>query len=152
MGTAHIYALAEIIVPICICGVLPVLIVFFTMRAKSKNDANKRDIIMAALEKNPDIDVQELISGFQTQKKDKMLKEKLLKKLLWGCICTAAGLGMAGFALAIGSNYDMADVIVFYILAMLFLPVGIAFLLNYFVGRKMLAGEIAAEEKQKLTE
>lgn len=152
MEIGQINALEEIIVPICICVVLPVLVVFFTMRAKSKNDANKRDIIMAALEKNPEIDVQELISGFQTQKKDKMLKEKLLKKLLWGCICTAAGLGMAGFALAIGSNYDMADVIVFYILAMLFLPVGIAFLLNYFVGRKMLAGEIAAEEKQKLTE
>ena len=88
-------------------------------------------------------------TGFST------FKERLLKKLLWGSIFTFAGLlglTMLLIAAIVGgeANKDVyAPVILF---AAPSLAVGISFLLNYFIGKKMLGKEIEAEEKQRPTE
>ena len=92
----------------------------------------------------------ELIKCFQTG--FSTFKERLLKKLLWGSIFTFAGLlGLAMLLIAaiVGgeANKDVyAPVILFAAPA---LAVGISFLLNYFIGKNMLAKEIEAEKKQR---
>ncbi len=135
--------------PVCTTTLL-VLTTWFVTRTVIKKNEGKRDIILTALEKNPNLDTGELIKSFQTG--SSTLKERLLKKLLWGIIFTFAGLlGLAMLLIAtiVGgeANKDVyAPVILFAAPA---LAVGISFLLNYFIGKKMLAKEIEAEEKQR---
>ena len=128
------------------CGcVLPILVVWFAIRSRM-NETNKRtEIVLAAIEKNPEMDIEELLKKFSPKKK--LLKEKLLTKLLWGSLSTMLGLGLAGFGayLGLGGDEDALTAICF---GLTLLAIGIAFLINYYVGKKMLANEMEAEEKQ----
>ena len=128
------------------CGcVLPILVVWFAIRSRM-NETNKRtEIVLAAIEKNPKMDIEELLKKFSPKKK--LLKEKLLTKLLWGSLSTMLGLGLAGFGayLGLGGDEDALTSICF---GLTLLAIGIAFLINYYVGKKMLANEMEAEEKQ----
>ena len=76
--------LVSILVPLGCGCVLPIMIVWFTIR-ESMNKTNQRtQIVLAAIEKNPDMDIEELMKKISP--KPKLLKEKLLSKLLWGSI------------------------------------------------------------------
>ena len=78
-----------------------------------------------------------------------MLKGKLLAKLMWGRLAALLRLGLIGFGAWLisagrgGSNDPLASII----FGLVLLAIGIAFLVNYFLGKKMLAKEIEAEEK-----
>lgn len=73
--------------------VLPIIIIWLVTR-KQINETNKRtEIIMSALEKNPDVDVAEWLDKLASENKGKLLKEKLMTKLTWGIICLILGIG-----------------------------------------------------------
>jgi hypothetical protein len=88
------------------------------------------------------------------------LKEKLLSKLLWGCITTILGIGLIGFGIFLINTISkdtqkihMADDVQTAIaFGVVLLGIGIAFLINYGIGKKMLAKEIEAEEKNMTTQ
>ena len=83
--------LVSILVPLGCGCVLPIMIVWFMIR-ESMNKTNQRtQIVLAAIEKNPDMDIEELMKKISP--KPKLLKEKLLSKLLWGSI-----IGLLGFS------------------------------------------------------
>ena len=143
------------ILPIILCGcVLPIIFIWMETRRKM-NEANARtQIVTAAIEKNPDMDVEELLKKISPKKK--LLKEKLLSKLLWGCITSIIGVGLIGFGIflinKISNNtqkiYMADDVETAIAFGVILLAVGAAFIINYGVGRKMLAKEIEAEESK----
>ena len=71
------------ILPIILCGcVLPIIFIWMETRRKMNETNARTQVVMAALEKNPDMDVEELMKKISPKKK--LLKEKLLSKLLWG--------------------------------------------------------------------
>ena len=122
---------------------------------RKMNETNARtQIVTAALEKNPDMDVEELLKKISPKKK--LLKEKLLSKLLWGCITTISGIGLIGFGIFLINTISkdtqkihMADDVQTAIaFGVILLAIGAAFIINYGVGRKMLAKEIEAEESK----
>ena len=85
--------LTEILVPIFVCVVLPIAIVwivFFTIRQKNKNETQ---IILEALKSNPDLDPERLINSFRRPKRTPM--QYLSRKLLRGCIFTLMGITFA---------------------------------------------------------
>ena len=131
-----------------ICGIgLPILIVWLNNR-KRINETNQRtQIVLAAIEKNSETDVEDLLKKMAPQKK--LLKEKLLTKLLWGGILTLLGLALTIFGcyLIAGRGDEKKPFILF---GPLLMPVGIAFLINYFVGKKMLSKEMEAEQAKLL--
>ena len=141
------------ILPIILCGcVLPIIFIWMETRRKM-NEANARtQIVMAALEKNPDMDVEELLKKISPKKK--LLKEKLLSKLLWGCITSIVGIGLIayGFFLTTQEIHMFEDVQTAIGFGVVLLAVGAAFIINYGVGRKMLAKEIEAEESKTTTQ
>ena len=104
------------------------------------------------------MDVEELLKKISPKKK--LLKEKLLSKLLWGCITSIIGVGLIGFGIflinKISNNTQkihMADDVETAIaFGVILLAVGAAFIINYGVGRKMLAKEIEAEESKTTTQ
>ena len=139
--------LVPILVPIACGCVLPIMIVWFTIR-ESMNKTNQRTkIVLAAIEKNPDLDIEELMEKISPKKK--LLKEKLLSKLQTGNITALLGIGFLVCALYADymGGMNSKDLRMLYLAGIILLVVGGAFLRNYFVGKKMLAKEMEAEEK-----
>ena len=144
--------ISEILVPIAICCVLPIMLVWFVIRKKI-NDTNQRtQIVLAAIEKNPEMDIEEIMKKISP--KPRLLKEKLLTKLLWGCLAILLGIGLIGTGAWMGyvGGSVPDDIYAVVCSGLIALGVGIAFLVNYFVGKKMLAKEMEAEEKRVTTQ
>ena len=140
--------LVAILVPIACGCVLPIMLVWFGIRKKMNETNQRTQIVLAAIEKNPEMDIEELMK--KISQKPKLLKEKLLTKLLWGCLTTLLGIGLIGFGIYLGANHlgGTDDPMTAVCFGLVSLGVGIALLVNYFTGKKMLAKEIEAEEKR----
>lgn len=137
-------------IPIAIGCILPIMVVWFIIR-KQMNDTNQRtQIVLAAIEKNPDMDIEDLMKKISP--KPKLLKEKLLAKLLWGSVITFLGVALIVFCtiLAFIGGMPSAALQQFSLFGAVLSGTGIAFLVNYYIGKKMLAKEMEAEESQLL--
>ncbi len=136
------------LVPIACGCVLPIMVIWFLVRQKMNETNQRTQIVLAAIEKNPDLDIEELIR--KSTPKQRLLKEKLLSKLQWGTLTTLIGIGLIGFGAWLGyvggggSSDPMASVC----FGLILLAVGIAFFVSYVFGKKMLAKEMEAEEQQ----
>ena len=127
--------------------ILPISIVYLSLKSTMASEKNRKDIILAALEKNADIDIEELVRKMNAP--DKLLKEKLLKKLQWGLVTAFLGVGAiatAGCMGYVGGGHPK-DIYTLGFGGAVLLAVGIAFIISYIVGRKMLAKEMEAEER-----
>ena len=144
--------LAEILVPIACGCILPIVAILSGVRKKMNETNQRTQIVLAAIEKNPDMDIEELMK--KISRKPKLLKEKLLTKLLCGCLAILLGIGLIGLGAWLGyvGGGGTDDPFVSVCFGLIALGVGIAFMINYFVGKKMLAKEIEAEEKMMVEE
>lgn len=142
--------LAEMILFLGIFVVMPVIIVSLVTRAKT-NATNKRaEIALAAIEKNSDVNLEEFFKKMNPPRRS--IKERLLDKLLWGCIFTLFGAGIYVAILVYNMNVEEFDRNMFIGLSFIAVPslgVGLAFLINYYVGRKVLKEEIEAEARKQ---
>ena len=144
--------LVQILVPLGCGCVLPIMVVWFAIR-ESMNKTNQRtQIVLAAIEKNPDMDIKELMEKISPRQK--LLKEKLISKLLWGSILGLLGISFLVYGLLIDyrGGVNTNDLIRIYFAGGILFAVGIAFLVNYRLSKKMLAKEIEAEEKRVTTQ
>ncbi|MBU9898837.1 hypothetical protein KTQ94_09035 [Prevotella stercorea] len=134
------HALVEILIPIGVAVVLPVAIVAIVFKSALASDRNRKEIILAALEKNPNLDVEDLVK--RMKKSNKLIKEKLLARLERGCLCCLMGVAfvLLYFFLSVQNEFLI-------ITGPALIAIGIAFLVSYFVGRRMLAKEMEAEQQ-----
>lgn len=142
--------LVVILVPIACGCILPIFAIWMGIRKKMNETNTRTQIVLAAIEKNPNMDIEELMEKISPKKE--LLKEKLLTKLLWGCLTAMLGIGLIGFGVylnvtALGGSDDPLTSVCF---GLILLGVGIALLVNYFVGKKMLAKEMEAEQAKQL--
>ena len=133
--------LVQILVPIGVAVVLPIAIVAIVFRSALASERNCKEIVLAVLDKNPDIDVEQLMKNLK--KSEKLIKEKLLARLERGCLCCL--MGMAFMVLYFFLGVQGEDLIV--VVGAALIAIGIAFLVSYFVGRRMLAKEMEAEQQ-----
>ncbi len=133
--------LVQILVPLGVAVVLPVAIVAIVFRSALASERNRKEIVLAALEKNPDIDVEQLMKNLK--KSEKLIKEKLLARLERGCLCCLMGVAFMLLYFFLGVQSE--DFIV--VVGAALIAIGIAFLVSYFVGRRMLAQEMEAEQQ-----
>lgn len=133
--------LVQILVPIGVAVVLPIAIVAIVFRSALASERNRKEIVLAALEKNPDIDVEQLMKNLK--KSEKLIKEKLLARLERGCLCCLMGVAFMLLYFFLGVQSE--DLIV--VVGAALIAIGIAFLISYFVGRRMLAQEMEAEQQ-----
>lgn len=136
--------------PVIACGcVLPIVFIWLETRRKINESRDRMQIVTTAIEKHPDMDVEELMKKISPKKKS--LKEKLLSKLLWGYIAAIMGVGLLALGICIKTQDDYCsndEFIVPICFGVILLGIGAAFIINYGVGKKMLAKEIEAEENQ----
>lgn len=144
------YKIIFALIPIACGCVLPIFAIWMGIR-KEMNETNTRtQIALAAIEKNPNLDLEELMEKISPKKK--LIKEKLLSKLQTGNITALLGMGFLLCAIYIDylGGMDSKDLRMLYLAGAILLVVGIAFLINYFVGKKMLAKEMEAEQARML--
>ena len=137
----------EILVPIAICVVLPVMIVWLINRTRQNETNRKTEIMLKAIESGATIDA-DFFKAQQEQNAPKTLKEKLLNRLTAGCVCTFIGIAavVVCFILEAKLGWDhVGDFMLTF--GAISIAIGISFLLVFFVGKKMLAKEMQAEAK-----
>lgn len=132
--------LVELLIPLGVAVVLPITIVAIVFKSVLASERNRKEIILAALEKNPNLNVEDLVK--RMKKSEKLIKEKLLAKLQRGCLCC-----LMGVALVLLYFFPSVQNEFLIIAGAALIAVGIAFLVGYFVGRRMLAQEMEAEQQ-----
>ena len=146
----HLAGIITMFIPIACGCICPIMVIWLYIR-KKMNDTNQRtQIVLAVIEKNPEIDIEELMSQIMPKK---LLKEKLLSKLLWGSIITLLGISflICGLVLDYKGGLNPNVLILIYFTGGILLAVGIIFFAHYHISKKMLAKEIEAEEKRITT-
>ena len=132
---------------IAACVVLPIMIVWLTNRRKSHEIDKQTEILMAMMEKHPDLDPADIMKKLNVSSKShKTTKQKLLENVFSGGMMLLMGLailiphlcGMVFF-----SNKENGLFVGGMMVAM-----GVAFLIYYLVSKKNLQGEIETEEKK----
>jgi len=136
--------IVALLIPICICVVLPVMVVWLVTRARIKKNEQKMAVLMKAIENGVDIDPELLISETESSRNTKM---RLIKKLTTGIVCS-----MIGVVLLVCPSIDafegVAGLEMLYIIGGVMVAIGVAYMVAFFVGRKYLAPEIEAEERK----
>ena len=133
----------DIIKPVCILVVLPITLLWLYLRNRKYESEKRTEIVMAAIEKNGDIDVQEFFKNLNKPKKS--VREKMILQLHWevllGTVFTIFGLvvfialGIMSFVGGIVNNNVIAASCCMGIPT---LAIGIGLLIAYFSGKKML--------------
>ena len=141
----------DIILPIFMCVVMPVAIVWLVMRAK-QNETNKMaEIMLKAIEAGIPLDPD--FFKTQTRTLQKSLKERQLGWLTAACILIALGLGsiLVGAIIILINNWTYDTAPTAYSLltfaGVLVLVIGIALLVVYFIRKRILAKELEAERE-----
>lgn len=133
--------LAEILIPLGICVVMPVSIVWLSLRSKNHSVDKRTEVLLKSVENGAEIDTNLLMDSVTGPK---TLKLRLLNRLQAGCILTLIGIASLVLCLTVPEMQEMN----FYLGTATFLALGAGFLIGYFVGRRFLASEIKAEEEQ----
>ena len=135
-------------VPVFVCVVLPIVIVWLVARTRQHETDRKAEIMLKAIEAGVPVDM----SQFEPAKKkgSKSIKQELLDKLNGAIITGLMGIGflVLGILRAIDPQFGLNTFLNKWWLPAggVLLAVGIGLFISYFVGKKMLAKEIEAEE------
>ena len=136
--------------PVFICVVLPIAIVWLVARTRQQETNRKAEIMLKAIEAGVPVDMTQ----FEPAKKPKgprSIKQDLLEKLNGACITSLMGIGFLtlGIIRAINGTFGVSLFLNKFWLPAggVLLAVGIGLFISYFAGKKMLAKEIEAEEK-----
>lgn len=142
MNPVTLGALTAIIVPLGVVVVLPIAIAYIAYKKKQHKTNKRSEIVMAAIEKNSDIDVQEFLSKLnppQKTYKERMLN-RLHQEILWGTICLIGGAvcTIATVTTSFINGYEGMDIGFLTIFGIIPLAIGIGLLVAYKSGKKSL--------------
>ena len=133
----------EFLIPLGVCVVLPVLIVWIIGRVQQNETNRKAEIMLKAIENGTEINPDLFKSN---RNKMKSIKKDLLEKLNGACITGMLGLAFLFLMLFGNMKSFMANYLP--LAAAMLLAVSVGLFVSYFAGKKMLAKEIEAEEKE----
>ena len=141
----------DILLPIFMCVVMPVAVVWLVMRTKLNETNKMAEIMLKSIEAGTPIDPDYFKT--QTQALRKSLKERQLGWLTAACILIALGFGsiLVGGIIILVNNWSYETAPSAYSLITfaggLVLVIGLALLVVYFIRKRILAKELEAEEK-----
>lgn len=137
--------------PVFICVVLPVSIVWLIARTRQQETNKKAEIMLKAIEAGVPVDMTQFEPA-KKQKATKSIKQDLLEKLNGACITGLMGIGFLTLGILRTLNWEFGRHVFmnkFWLPAgCVLLAVGIGLFISYFAGKKLLAKEMEAEEKK----
>lgn len=139
--------MTDILVPIFVCVVLPVIIVWLVTRARQHETDKKTEIMLKAIENGAEIDPE----FFKTKQSTRSIKQELMDKFTGACVTSFMGIAFLVIGLVNRSNPGMFKGLWFLETALsagaILLAIGFALFLSYLVSKRTLAKEIESEEK-----
>ena len=141
----------DILMPLGVCVVLPVMIVWLVMRTRQNETNKKTEIMLKAIESGATVDPE----FFKSQQRgQKTIKERLLSRLAGGSILSLIGIAFLVLAIVFansyapnGWNFGNSPAPTFAIIGGISLAIGLALFAVFFVGKKIMAREMEAEAK-----
>ena len=140
----------DILLPLGVCVVLPVMIVWLVTRARQNETNKKTEIMLKAIEAGATLDA----NFFKEQQNSKTIKERLLGRLTGASIMAMLGVALLAIAIVFGNsyapdgwNFNDSPAPVFAVIGGILLAIGLALFAVFFAGKKMLAKEMEAEAK-----
>ena len=141
----------DLLLPLGVCVVLPVMIVWLVMRTRQNETNKKTEIMLKAIESGATVDTEFFKSQQEGQK---TIKERLLGRLTGASIMTLLGVALLVIAVVFGNsyapdgwNFSDSPAPVFAVIGGILLAIGLALFAVFFAGKKMLAKEMEAEAK-----
>jgi len=135
------------LVPIFICVILPIAIVWLVVRARKHEMDKKTEIMLKAIENGAQVDPQ----LFKTKQSTRSIKQELMDKFTGACVTSFMGIAFLTIGLLNRSNPGMFKGLWFLETALtagaILLAIGFALFFSYLVSKRTLAKEIEAEEK-----
>lgn len=132
----------EILIPFFVCVLLPVSIVLIISLRKRNSDNKRAEVLIRAIESGKDVDTNLLMESFRNPK-DRLLSQKeiLYARLQRGCIFALVGAALliVNMTEACKYDYDLNSIVL--IGGGVFLAVGVAYLIVYFVTRNDVLNE-----------
>lgn len=133
--------IAEIIISLG-CGVaVPVGITALIAQAQMHRISKRAEVIMTAIEKNPEMDIKAFMG--KSQQHAKSIKERLMNRLTMGLICLAVGLGLLTTCIYGGLTRSWEAInggLV--VTCSVSIMLGLALILAFVIGRRMFRQEI----------
>lgn len=129
----------QILVPIFICVIMPIAIVFITMVAKVKSEQQRANIIIKAIEENNNIDADKLAETLNRPRRTPL--QILNLRLLRGCIFTLIGIGLCVISILVlrdGGTFGQDSVFFPMVSGFAIFSIGVSYLIVYFVTRKQV--------------
>ena len=142
MNYVILNSIIKSLVPILTGGVLPIVMVWLYYRNEQLKATKRSEIVMAVIEKNPEVDVQEFLNKLNPPKLS--YKEKMLKimhyEVLWGTICMIGGIAtiLVVVVLSILQDFDGAFIPLGSVFGIVPLAVGCGLLAAYNNAKKTL--------------
>ncbi len=124
-------------IPLGICVVLPVLIVWFFIRAKINDNNNRSEIILKAIEANPNTNVDEMVKSLSSSATTKTPREILNLRLLRGCMFGLIGV-IGEVSTMLVYRHERMGALILGLISGICLAIGIAYLIVYFVSKKTI--------------
>ena len=138
----NVTAAYQMIFIIAICVLLPIAMASLRYKNKQYETRRKSDILMAAIEKNADINVQDFLNKFNPPRKsfEEKMKTMLHLELLWGAILLIVGLlCMLVFILVYCfEHFDTDYITLGGIFGIIPIGIGAGLLVAHFNGKKTL--------------
>lgn len=138
----NVTAAYQMICIITICVLLPITMASLRYKNKQYETRKKSDILMAAIEKNADINVQDFLNKFNPPRKsfEEKMKTMLHLELLWGAILLIVGLlCMLVFILVYCfEHFDTDYITLGVIFGIIPIGIGAGLLIAHFNGKKTL--------------
>lgn len=138
----NVTAAYQMVFIIAICVLLPIAMASLRYKNKQYETRRKSDILMAAIEKNADINVQDFLNKFNPPRKsfEEKMKTMLHLELLWGAILLIVGLlCMLVFILVYCfEHFDTDYITLGVIFGIIPIGIGAGLLIAHFNGKKTL--------------
>ena len=114
----------DLLVPIGICVVLPIVIVSIVFAVKRKRDREQTEILKLMIEKGQDV-----TPFIEAQKKLREKGDTLARTLIWGFVCALGGMGLTMYCIF---SYDNQLLLI----ALPLVGVGIALIVGTLIARQ----------------
>lgn len=134
--------LMEMIIVLSIVVVLPISIIWLVTRNNTHKINKRTEIILSAIEKNPEIDIEDFMR--KALPPQKSVKEKLSQKLLLSCLCGFPGIAccLICLFLSFGGGYNSESFWWTLFIGLILIAIGLAYVVSFFIGKKIFSEEI----------
>lgn len=129
------HGIIALFIPIFICVVLPVAIVWIVYRASMNKDNRRAEVLIKSIEANNGIDSEKLAEAMSTRERTPY--ELLNLRLLRGCIFSFVGVALLVMNILLEYwGYRGLPIVTAYIVGAVSIAVGVSYLIVYFITRK----------------